>query len=97
MICSRQEYVDKHMKILHDKFFERGYPVSLVEENLHRGSLIERVDILKPKPIYPHQGCPTQPSKAKFVPTFIITHNPHNPNLRKWLQEENFILLGDKK
>ena len=37
------------------------------------------------------------PSKPKFIPTFIITYNPHNPPLKKWLNEIHFILLADKK
>ena len=95
-ICSKQEYVEKHMKMLHAKFVERGYPVSLVEENIQRVAMIERTDLLKPKPIYPYNACPTQPaSKHKFVPTFIITYNPHNPKLREWLQKAHFILLAD--
>ncbi len=97
MICSKQEYVRKHMELLHEKFLDRGYPVGLIEENLHRGEVIERADILRSKPVYPHQACPVQPSKQTFVPTFIITYNPHNPTLRKWLQEVHFILLADRK
>ena len=36
-------------------------------------------------------------TKPKYIPTFIITYNPHNPELRKWLKEVHFILLADRK
>ena len=58
---------------------------------------MERVDLLKHKPVYPHQACPVVPSKPKYIPTFIITYNPHNPPLQKWLKEIHFILLADNK
>ena len=31
------------------------------------------------------------------MPTFIITYNPHNPKLKKWIKEVQFILLADPK
>ena len=96
-ICSKQEFVDKHMKKLKEKFIERGYPVEMVERELARGSILSRAALLRPKPVYPHQGCPVLPVKNKFRPTFIITYNPHNPQLRKWLQEVHFILLAHPK
>ena len=58
---------------------------------------MSRAVLLKPKPVYPHQACPAVQSKPKFVPTFIITYNPHNPELRKWLQEVHFILSANPK
>ena len=69
----------------------------MVESELDRGSRLNRADLLKPKPVYPHQACPTVQSKPKYIPTFIITYNPHNPELRKWLKEVHFILLADHK
>ena len=69
----------------------------MVESELARGSLLSREALLRPKPVYPHQGCPVLPAKNKFRPTFIITYNPHNPQLRKWLQEVHFILLAHPK
>jgi hypothetical protein len=71
--------------------------VDMVESELDRGSRLTRADLLKPKPVYPHRACPTVQSKRKFVPTFIITYNPHNQELRKWLHEVHFILLADQK
>ena len=96
-MCSKEEFVSKHLEILKRKFIERGYPVDMVESELERGSKLNRADLLKPKPVYPHRACPTVQSKAKFVPTFILTFNPHNPELRKWLQEVHFILLANPK
>ena len=80
MICSRNEYVVKHLETLRSKFIERGYPCDLVENNLDRGARIPRADLLKPTHVYPQQACPTLVSKPKFSPTFIITYNPHNPH-----------------
>ena len=97
MICSRDEYVGKHLQTLKTKLIDRGYPCELVETNLSRGAAIPREDLLKPKPIYPTQACPTQLSKPKFCPTFIITYNPHNPPLRDWLKNNHHILLADPK
>lgn len=96
-ICSKDDFVSKHLAILKRKFIERGYPVDMVQSELDRGSRLTRADLLKPKPVYPHRACPTVQSKRKFVPTFIITYNPHNPELRKWLHEVHFILLADQK
>ena len=97
LICSREEFVVKHLENLKKKFLERGYPCQLVEENLKRGAAIPRADLLKPKPVYPQQDCPTPLSKPRFTPTFIITFNPHNPNLHKWLRDNHNILLADTK
>ena len=96
-ICSKEEFVLKHLENLKVKFIERGYPVEMVERELNRGSLLNRAELLRPKPVYPQQSCPVVPSKPKFIPTFIITYNPHNPHLKKWLEEINFILLADRK
>ena len=97
MICSKEEFIVKHLKVLSAKFKERGYPCDIVDENLKRGVSIPREELLKPKPAYPHQASPTVLSKPKFSPTFIITYNPHNPKLQDWLKELHHILLADKK
>ena len=97
MICSKDEYLTKHLNTLKTKFIERGYPCDLVENNLNRGASLPREDLLKPKPVYPQQASPTLLSKPKFCPTFIITYNPHNPPLRNWLKEHHHILLVDEK
>ena len=55
LICSKEEFVVKHLKNLKKKFLERGYPCDLIEENLKRGVSIPRADLLKPKPVYPQQ------------------------------------------
>ena len=58
---------------------------------------LNRADLLKPKPVFPHQDCPVVQSKQKFMPTFIIIFNPHNPPLKKLLNEVQFIILADRK
>ena len=97
LICSKEEFVRQHVKNLKEKFAERGYPVELVEHNLQRGLVMDRTELLRPKPVYPHQACPVPPSKPRFQPTFIVTYNPHNPPLREWIKEVHFILLADRK
>ena len=96
-ICSKDEYLDIHFETLKQKFIERGYPVNMVEEEMERGGKLNRADLLRPRPVYPHQACPVVQAKPKFTPTFIITYNPHNPELRKWLQEAHLILSANKK
>ena len=96
-ICSTEEFVIKHFEHLKEKFKERGYPINVVEEELQRGEILERADLLKPKPAYPVDAVPATPTKPKFKTTFIITYNPHNPNLREWLKETHFILKSDRK
>ena len=95
-ICSKEEFVIKHLENLKQKFLERGYPLDIVRENLARGAALDREDLLKPK-CYPSQATPAVPTKPKFVPTFIITYNPHNPPLKEWLKETFLILQSDKK
>ena len=56
-----------------------------------------RENLLKPKPMYPINAVPAVPTKPKFKPVFIITYNPHNPDLRKWLRENYHILEADIK
>ena len=75
---------------------ERGYPLELVDENLMRGAALDREDLLRPK-FYPSQATPAVLSKPKFVPTFIITFNPHNPPLKDWLNETFLILQANSK
>ena len=97
-ICSKQEFVDRHVELLKQKFLERGYPVVMTEEQLRRGVSMERTDLLKPKLVYPHQATPTPlVTRKRFKPTFIITFNPHNPPLREWLKETFIILQSDRK
>ena len=43
-ICSKDEFVEKHLDLLRIKFLERGYPVQLIEENLRRGAALYRED-----------------------------------------------------
>ena len=75
---------------------ERGYLLELVDENLMRGAALDREDLLRPK-FYPSQATPAVLSKPKFVPTFIITFNPHNPPLKDWLNETFLILQANSK
>ena len=63
----------------------------MVKENLARGAALDREDLLKPK-CYPSQATPAVPTKPNFVPTFIITYNPHNPPLKEWIKETFLIL-----
>ena len=95
-ICSKEEFVGRHMENLKEKFLERGYPLELVTENLARGAALQRENLLNPV-FYPTQATPALPLKPKFVPTFIITFNPHNPPLKAWLKETFLILQADSK
>ena len=98
MIGSREEDVERHMKILQQKFEERGYPSQMVSQYLQKGIQRERVDLLKPKPQYQHHMVPTpMTTKVPFKPTFIITYNPHNPPLKEWLIEGHSLLKSDQK
>ena len=69
----------------------------MVEENLNKGASLQRMDLLKPRPSYPTNAVPATQIKPKFKPTFIITYNPNNPDLRGWLRETYFILQSDSK
>ena len=95
-ICSKEEYVSKHFENLKEKFLARGYPIELITENLARGAALCREDLLRPN-FYPTQATPAVPSKPKFIPTFIITYNPHNPPLKGWLKEAFIVLQTDRK
>ena len=99
MICSKDEFVEKHLRCLKQKFLERGYPVEMIDTELARGVALPREDLLRLKPQYPVQASPVPPvvKKKKFFPTFIVTFNPHNPPLRKWVKEFHFILLAHPK
>ena len=70
----------------------------MVEENLNKGMALDRVDLLKLR-TYPSQAVsvPHGGLKPKFRPTFIITYNPNNPPLKKWLKETFNILQVDNK
>ena len=69
----------------------------MVNENLNRGSALNRADLLRPKPTYPTNAVPAIFEKPKFKPIFIITYNPHNPDLREWIRNNYFILQADRK
>ena len=62
-ICSRDDFVEKHLDILRVKFSERGYPVQLVETNLERGAALCRENLL-------NNSVPTVHTKPKFKPVF---------------------------
>ena len=89
MICSKNEFVEKHLRSLKQKFMERGYPIEMINVELARGAALPREDLLRIRPQYPVQASPVPPviKKKKFFPTFIVTFNPHNPPLRKCVKE----------
>ena len=68
-ICSKEEYVTKHLDNLKEKCLATGYPIQLIIENLARGAALDREDLVKPN-FYPTQATPVLPSKPKFIPTF---------------------------
>ena len=49
MICSKEDFVEKHVDNLKQKFSERGYPEDSVSSKLNRAQKMERTDLLKPK------------------------------------------------
>ena len=71
-ICSREDFVKKHLDLLRVKFAERGYPIQLVDTNLEKGAALSRENLLKPKPIYPINAVPSVPVKPKFKPFFLL-------------------------
>ena len=73
MICSKDEFVEKHLRCLKQKFLERGYRVEMIDTELARGVALPREDLLRLKPQYPVQASPVSPvvKKKKFFPTFI--------------------------
>ena len=87
MICSKDEFVEKHIRNIKQKFIERGYPVNMIDKELERGLALPREDLLRIRPTYPVQASPVPPvgRKKNFFPTFIVSYNPHNPPLRKWV------------
>ena len=98
MICSKNEFVQRHLENLRQKFQDRGYPEELVSSEFDRAIKLDRADLLKPK-CYPHSGAltPIGAGRPKFKPTFILTYHPFGPNIRKWLREAFPILCSDKK
>ena len=80
---------EKHFETLTNKFLERGYPVEVVDDNLKKGLALDRT--------YPSQAVPvpTGTPKPRCMPTFIVTYNPHNPPLKKWLSNTFHILQAD--
>ena len=57
-ICSKQEFVDKHMKKLKEKFIERGYPVEMVESELAKGVDSKQSSSTEAKTCLPTPGLP---------------------------------------
>ena len=96
MICSEQEYVDKHLENLKNKFMARKYPESMIMEQFSKVLAKDRASLLKPR-TYPHEGSLTSQNKKKFVPFFIFTFNRHNPKVKDWFKEEQYILQIDPK
>jgi hypothetical protein len=75
-ICSSDALFAKRANELKEKLNKRGYPIKILQEAISRVSTIDRKDTLEYK----------QKSTTKRVP-IIITHNPGNPPLAKWLKE----------
>ena len=59
----------------------------MIDKELERGLALSREDLLRIRPTYPVQASPVPPvdRKKNFFPTFIVSYNPHNPPLRKWV------------
>ena len=97
-ICSEPEFVRNQLVNLKEKLVARGYPEILIDQQFNEAAKIERADLLKPK-VYPHGASPVpvNANKPKFKPEFIFTYNPHNPPVRKWVQQFHHILLSDPK
>ena len=97
-ICSEPEFVSSNLSHLKEKLIERGYPLELIETQFRKAATINRSELLK-QHVYPYDATPAPvgAEKRKFRPDFIITYNPHNPPLRKWLEQFHHILLSDPK
>ena len=65
MICSKEEFVEKHIRNIKQKFIERGYPINMIDEELERGLALPREDLLRLRPIYPVQASPVPPVARK--------------------------------
>ena len=60
-----------------------GDTVEMVESELTRGSLLSREALLRPKPGYPHQGCPVLSSQRQIQNNFHYYIQPTQPTAPK--------------
>ena len=76
-LCSKDEDFESQANSILEAFKRRGYPTRVLNEARRKVHNIPRSQTLHYK----------QKDKHSRVP-FIITHNPANPPLRKWLMEK---------
>ena len=88
MVNSRLEWNIEYLSELREKFLDQGYPLKLINGEFRRALEIDRLDLLFNK---------NRKVKKTIISPLIITYNPTNPNFRNWINEEIYLLHGDKK
>ena len=86
MINSREEWNIEYLRELREKFLQQDYPLNLINEEYTKALQISRMDLLFND---------SRKKKRKVISPLIITFNPGNPPIKRWIQEEIKVLHED--
>ena len=86
MINSRDDWNIDYLQELREKFLEQDYPLNLINEEYAKALQISRKDLLFND---------NRKRKRKVIAPLIITFNPGNPPMKKWIGDEIKILHED--
>ena len=85
-ICSEEEKSKEAMQVIKKKFFNRGYPTDVLEEQIKRTESVSRRDLLEDK----------EKESGKRIP-FIATFNKNLPNIRATMDKHWHLLQTNPK
>ena len=80
-VCSYPDWAERYMQKLRVKFIEQEYPEKFIDDQFDRVKKLSREEIL-----YKKKDKNKMKKKANEMRScMVVTHNPANPPLHKWI------------
>ena len=90
-VCSYTDWCERYMQILRVKFLAQEYPENLIDEQFDKVRNLTRNDLL-----YKKKDKKKENQKAKEMRScMVVTYNPGNPPLYKWINSILNVLHED--
>ena len=88
MINSRHEWNLEYLRELREQFLDQDYPLKIINEEYSKKLQISRKDLLFNQ---------NRKKKRTVIAPLVLTFNPGNPQIKKWINQEINIMHEDPK
>ena len=88
MIYSRHEWNIEYLRELREKFLDKDYPLKTIHEEYSKTLQISRKDLISNQ---------NRKKKITVIAPLVLTFNPGNPQVKKWINQEMNIMHEDPK